>query len=155
LSRSCLDRDSRSRHWQRAGLDSRDFLDSLKNRSGQFKKQSLDMAYALKSRFLSRSQPRLLISTLLKVDLDRRDKSLEVGHRTRCYVKSPIHRYLTVPCSLTNVTFPVSCSDYSRVPRARAHAIKYQAHLLSTYFLGFHNYRGEVTNNNINLYHGD
>ncbi len=33
LSRSCLDRDSRSRHWQRAGLDSRDFLDSLKNRS--------------------------------------------------------------------------------------------------------------------------
>ena len=29
----CLDRDSRSRHWQRAGLNSRDFLDSLKNRS--------------------------------------------------------------------------------------------------------------------------
>ncbi len=38
-----------------------------------------------------------------------------------------------------------------------AHAIKYQAHLLSTYFLGFYNYRGEVTNNNIHLYiyHGD
>jgi hypothetical protein len=31
LSRHGLDRDSRSRHWQRAGLDSRDFLDSLKN----------------------------------------------------------------------------------------------------------------------------
>ncbi len=40
-----------------------------------FKKRSLDMAYALKSRFLSRSQSRLLISTLLKVDLDHRDKS--------------------------------------------------------------------------------
>ena len=40
------------------------------------------------------------------------------------------------------------------MPRARAHAIKYQAHLLSTYFLGFYNYRGEVTNN-IYLYHGD
>jgi hypothetical protein len=32
---------------------------------------------------------------------------MEVGHRTRCYVKSSIHRYLTVPYSLTNVTFPV------------------------------------------------
>ena len=35
---------------------------------------------------------------------------MEAGHRTLCYVKSLIHRYLTVPCSLTNVTFPVSCS---------------------------------------------
>ena len=43
-----------------------------------------------------------------------------------------------------------------RVPRARAHAIKYQSHLLSTYFLGFYNYRGEVTNNiHIYIYHGD
>jgi hypothetical protein len=30
LSRSCLDRDSWSRHWQRAGLDSRENLDSFK-----------------------------------------------------------------------------------------------------------------------------
>ena len=30
LSRSCLDRDSRSRHWQRAGLDSRENLDTFK-----------------------------------------------------------------------------------------------------------------------------
>ncbi len=29
LSRSCLDRDSRSRHWQRAGLDSRENLDTF------------------------------------------------------------------------------------------------------------------------------
>ncbi len=80
---------------------------------------------------------------------------MEVGHRTRCYVKSSIHRYLTVPCSLTNVTFPVSCSDkILECHTHEAHAIKYQAHLLSTYFLGFYNYRGEVTDN-INIYHGD
>ncbi len=30
LSRSCLDRDSRSRHWQRAGLDSQENLDTFK-----------------------------------------------------------------------------------------------------------------------------
>ena len=30
LSRSCLDRDSWSRHWQRAGLDSRENLDTFK-----------------------------------------------------------------------------------------------------------------------------
>jgi hypothetical protein len=41
--------------------------------SRQFKKRSLDMAYALKSWFLSRSRLRLSISTLLKVDLDMMD----------------------------------------------------------------------------------
>ena len=30
MSRSCLDRDSQSRHWQRAGLDSRENCDTFK-----------------------------------------------------------------------------------------------------------------------------
>ncbi len=37
-------------------------------------RRSLDMAYALKSRFLSRSRSRLSISTLFKTGLDCRDK---------------------------------------------------------------------------------
>ncbi len=49
LSRHGLDRDSRSRHWQRAGLDSRDFLDSLKNDIST----NLDNFYAIKSWFVS------------------------------------------------------------------------------------------------------
>ena len=49
LSRHGLDRDSRSRHWERAGLDSRDFLDSLKNDIST----NLDNFYAIKSRFVS------------------------------------------------------------------------------------------------------
>ncbi len=53
-SRSCLDRDSRSRHWQRAGLD------SLKNDIST----NLDNFYAIKSRFLFLS--RLSISTFQK-----------------------------------------------------------------------------------------
>jgi hypothetical protein len=64
---------------------------------------------------------------------------LEVGHRTLCYVKSTIHRYLTVsrvrsigslPFTLFSNQCNVSCFMFSqdvRVPRAQAHAIKYKA----------------------------
>ncbi len=61
-----------------------------------------------------------------------------------------------LPCSLTNVTFPVSCSDVKICLSATctSRCNKDQSHLLSTYFLGFYNYRGEVTNSiHLYLYH--
>jgi hypothetical protein len=47
LSRSCLDRDSRSQHWQRAGLNSRENLDTFKILVSTIKKSWL------RSRFLN------------------------------------------------------------------------------------------------------
>ena len=62
---------------------------------------------------------------------------MEVGYRTPCYVKSSIHRYLTVTLfsNQCNVFLYMFRFDYSRVPRARSTYNKVKSHLLSHHLL--------------------
>jgi hypothetical protein len=66
LYRSCLDQDSRSQHWQRAALDSRENLDTFKilvstSKKSQLRSRYLDLvSMAICKSSTSRSRSRLI-----------------------------------------------------------------------------------------------